>query len=97
MNFYERYKKAILTTLTLVAVSPIFGVILANAVGYHEPLDVAAEALHLHEINIGDWTPFTDYTVPGLPDTIGYIVAGLIGIAIILDLGYVLAKVSSSE
>ena len=93
-GMWKRYKKAILTVVILVLVSPIFGVILANEVGYHEPLDVAAEMLHLHEVTIAQWTPFADYTVPGLPDTIGYIISGFIGVSIILGIGYVLYKVS---
>ena len=97
MSLMKRYKNALMTTILLVIISPLFGIVLANAVGYHEPLDVAAEMLHLHEVNVGYWTPFSDYTVPGLPDTVGYIVAGFIGISIILSIGYLLAKVSSSE
>lgn len=82
-------RKALLVIVVLVLISPIFGVILAELVGYHEPLDVAAEKLGLKEVNI-EWTPFTDYTIPGLPDTLGYITAGLLGIGIILGIGYVL-------
>ena len=87
------FKKALLATLLLVFISPIFGVILADLVGYHEPLDVAAEALNLpdltEEIN---WTPFLDYTVPGLPSSIGYIVAGFMGVGLILALGFIAAR-----
>jgi len=32
--------------------------------------------------------------VPGLPDVIGYIVSGFIGIGIILGIGYIVYKVS---
>ena len=91
-----KYKRALMTITLLLLVSPIFGVILANAVNYHEPLDVAAEALHLREASF-NWTPFKDYTVPGLPDTIGYIIAGAIGVSIILGIGYLLSKVSTIE
>ncbi|RLE74139.1 MAG: cobalamin biosynthesis protein, partial [Thermoprotei archaeon] len=64
-------KKAIILTFILVIISPIFGVILADMVGYHEPLDLAAESLGLEDISEEtNWTPFFDYTVPGLPDVI---------------------------
>ena len=89
----SKYKNALLVVILLVIISPIFGVILANAVGYHEPLDVAASMLHLHEMKLPNWTPFADYTFPGLPDTIGYIVAGFIGIGTILTIGYILERV----
>ncbi len=82
-------RKALLVIVVLVLISPIFGVVLAELVGYHEPLDVAAEKLGLREVDI-EWTPFTDYTIPGLPDVLGYIIAGLLGISIILGVGYVL-------
>lgn len=87
------FRKTLIITLVLVLVSPIFGVVLADAVGYHEPLDVAAELLHLQDLteNI-NWTPFLDYTVPGLPAEIGYIVAGLIGISVILGTGFILSR-----
>lgn len=70
---------------TLVLISPVFGVILAEAVGYHEPLDIAAEELHLEDLTEAiNWTPFLDYSVPGLPDELGYVIAGFIGVGIIL-------------
>jgi len=75
----------------LLIISPIFGIILADIVGYHEPLDVAAEKLGLEDLTEQmNWTPFLDYTVPGIPDEIGYIIAGLIGIFVIFIIGYIL-------
>lgn len=76
-------KRYLILILILLLISPIFGVILANAVGYAEPLDHVAEMLHLNESSI-NWTPFADYTVPGLPDTVGYIIAGAIGVAVFI-------------
>ena len=91
-------KKALITIIVLVMISPLFGVILADIVGYHEPLDVAAEKLGLRDISEEiDWTPFYDYTVPGLPDTIGYIVAGFIGVGIILGIGYLLLRIAGKK
>lgn len=87
------FRKALIFTLILVFISPIFGVILADMVGYHEPLDVAAENLNLPDLtDTVNWTPFLDYTVPGLPTEVGYIVAGIIGISIILGIGFIINK-----
>ena len=87
-------KKQAITLLILVFVSPVFGVVLADLVGYHEPLDLAAEKLGLSEITEQiNWTPFLDYTIPGLPPEIGYIISGLIGLAIILTICYAILKV----
>ena len=94
-EIYEKHRRAIQAIIVMVLVSPLFGVIGANLVGYHEPLDVAAEMLHLHEAHLPNWTPFADYTVPGLPDTIGYIIAGFIGVGVILLVGSLLAKLGS--
>ncbi len=95
-GFLGRHRRALIITVLLVLVSPVFGVVLAEMVGYHEPLDVAAEKLGLpdktSELN---WTPFLDYTVPGLPETLGYIVAGLLGIAVILGLGALLHRLAA--
>lgn len=81
-------RRALIAVLILVFISPIFGVILADMAGFHEPLDLAAEALNLPDFTENfNWTPFLDYTVPGLPDEAGYIVAGIIGIGVILVIG----------
>jgi len=87
-------RKAVITIIALIIISPLFGVILADAVGYHEPLDVAAEKLGLKDVTDKlNWTPFLDYSVPGLPATVGYIVSGFIGVAAVLGLGYVIKAV----
>jgi len=88
-------RKAIIVILALVSISPIFGVILADLVGYHEPLDVAAEALGLKDLTESiNWTPLLDYTVPGLPDVFGYIVCGLLGVGVILGVGALMLKLA---
>lgn len=85
------YKKALMIIIVLTLISPLFGVVLSDIVGYHEPLDIAAEMLNLKDISEDvNWTPLFDYTVPGLPDVIGYVVSGFIGIAIILAIGYII-------
>ncbi len=81
-------RKAWYAIAFMIIISPLFGIILANMVGYHEPLDVAAEMLHLKDISDKiNWTPFYNYTVPGLPDTIGYIISGVIGVTVVYVLG----------
>jgi len=81
-------RKALIVMLILIFISPIFGVILADMVGFHEPLDLAAEALNLPDFTEDiNWTPFLDYTVPGLPSEVGYVIAGIIGIGVILIIG----------
>jgi len=86
--------KSLIVIIVLILISPVFGIILADMVGYHEPLDVAAELLGLKDISEEiNWTPFFDYTVPGLPDVVGYIISGFIGVGIILGIGYVTYKV----
>ncbi|MFP3292494.1 MAG: PDGLE domain-containing protein [Thermoproteus sp.] len=80
--------------IALALISPVFGVWLANLINYHEPLDVAADLINqaANRTILNDtryqmnWTPFIDYTVPGLPDWAGYIVSAFIGLAIYLVL-----------
>jgi len=88
--------RAIGLAVFLVLVSPLFGVFLADMVGYHEPLDVAAEVLNLQDLTESiNWTPFIDYTVPGLPAELGYIISGFIGVGIIFGLGLILRRAGS--
>ena len=90
-ELWRAHRKALLAIAVLLVVSPLFGVIGAELVGYHEPLDVAAERLGLEETGL--WSGLLpDYTVPGLPEdwaglSVGYIISGLVGVAIILAIG----------
>ena len=94
VELLTRHKKALLAIAVLLVVSPLFGVVGAELVGYHEPLDVAAEKLGLEEAGL--WSGLLpDYTVPGLPEdwaglSVGYIISGLVGVAIILAIGLAL-------
>ncbi len=81
--------KTLLTLLVLLVLSPLFGVFLAEELGYHEPLDLVAEELRLNESEF-TWTPLKEYTVPGLPDWLGYIVCGVLGVLIIILAGFVM-------
>ena len=87
-NEKTKIKNAFKLILILLLISPVFGVYLADLVGYHEPLDVVAEKFGLNETQTYE-TPFTDYTFPNLPDWLGYIISGLIGVLIILAIGYI--------
>jgi len=91
-------KKALIIIIILLLISPVFGVVLADMVGYHEPLDLAAEALGLEDISEDvNWTPFFDYTFPGLDPITGYIISGLIGILIIIAIGWLMYKLVSGR
>ncbi len=88
-----RYRKGLFMVLIAIIVSPVFGIFLADFLGYHEPLDIAAETLHLTDLTEpNNWTPFLCYTVPGLAAWFSYIVSGFIGVGVILGLGYVLRR-----
>lgn len=91
-------KNTVVIIALLLLVSPVFGVYLADMVGYHEPLDIVAERIGLEDINEKlNWTPFLDYTVPGIPDVLGYIISGVIGVLSILIVGYILVRISSGK
>ncbi len=85
-------RRVLVSYIALIIIAPLFGVVLANQVGYHEPLDTAAEELGLNETSV-EWTPLSDYSVPGLDPVTGYIVSGFIGVGIILLIGYLLRKI----
>ncbi|MEM0345363.1 MAG: PDGLE domain-containing protein [Thermofilaceae archaeon] len=93
MRALKEHRRALTVIIVLALASPIFGVFLSELVGYHEPLDLAAELLGLEELTEKiTWTPLADYTVPGLPDWLGYAVSGLLGAALVLALGYLFLK-----
>lgn len=96
LGLFRGYGRALMLIALLVVVSPLFGVVGSEMVGYREPLDLAAEMLGLEEWDL-EWTPFAGYRVPGLPDTIGYIVAGFMGVGVILAIGVLLAKLSARQ
>jgi len=94
-EYFIKYKKAFTLIGLLLVISPIFGVYLASLIGYHEPLDIAASMLGLNETTEEiNWTPLLDYTVPGLPDWLGYIVSGVIGVLVVLVLAFVFLKLT---
>ncbi len=70
--------------LALVLVSPLFGVVGAGIVGYHEPLDLVAGMIGLGGGNQVWRGLLPDYTFPGVPDVVGYALSGLIGVAVLL-------------
>ncbi len=80
-------RRVAITLAVLLVTAPVFGIFLAEVTGYHEPLDIVAEELGLTEEEL-QWTPFKDYTFPGLPDWLGYIVTGLIGVLLIVATCY---------
>jgi cobalt/nickel transport protein len=87
-----KLRKAYLVVALLLAASPLF-LVLSDMVGYHEPLDLAAELLGLKDVSEEvNWTPFFDYTVPGLPPALGYVVAGAVGTALVVLLSKVLQR-----
>ncbi len=78
-------RRAYIVIVVLVVLSPLFGVIGAEIVGYREPLEVAAEKIGLEESEPLWGGILPDYTFPGLNDIIGYVIAGFIGVAILLS------------
>jgi cobalt/nickel transport protein len=82
----------------LILISPLFGVYLSDLVGYHEPLDLAAEHIGLPDLNEElNWTPLYDYGFPALHPVLGYIVSGFIGVALILGIGMLLTRIVSKS
>ena len=85
--------KALIIIAILILISPIFGIILSDKLGFHEPLDVVAEELNLPDWTEDlNWTPFLGYFLPNLLPEAGYILAGFLGIGIILIMGFVLQR-----
>lgn len=92
------YNKILIFIIIMLLLSPIFGIVLAEMLGYQEPIDLAARRLGLRDITeLVNWTPLIGYTFPGLPDWLGYVISGFIGVIIILSLGYILKNLISEK
>ncbi|MCS7129860.1 MAG: energy-coupling factor ABC transporter permease [Archaeoglobaceae archaeon] len=79
----------------LIALSPVFAY-LAEAVGYSEPMENAAEVLGLEEHSLYE-SIFPDYTIPGLDPYTGTLISGAIGALIVLSLAYAVKYARSSR
>lgn len=86
-------KKILVATTLLIFMSPLFGVILADTMGFHEPLDLAAKILNLQDLSeTFNWTPLFNYKIPSLPPEVGYIISGFIGVILIFIAGLAINK-----
>ncbi len=83
-------KVAIGVIAAMILVSPLFAYA-AELVGYSEPLENAAEILGLTEHPIYEGL-LPDYSVPGLDPYTGTLIAGVVGTAIVLALGYLMSR-----
>lgn len=79
--------------MALSIISPLFGIVLAEKTGYHEPLDIAAEKLGLHEKTLYH-TPLQEYRIPGVNPLIAYAATALLGALAITAAGCLAAKVA---
>ncbi|WP_202318843.1 energy-coupling factor ABC transporter permease [Archaeoglobus neptunius] len=83
-------KAALAVIAAMIAVSPLFAYA-AELVGYAEPLENAAKILGLSEKPIYEGI-LPDYSVPGINPYVGTLIAGIVGTAIVLVLGYALTR-----
>lgn len=78
--------------LLLVLVAPLFGWA-ASAVGYAEPLERAANVAGAADAaHVVVPSPLPGYSVPGLGPHIGTILAGLVGVGLVLALGVAIGR-----
>lgn len=76
-------RKSLAALLLLALLAPVFGWA-AGAVGYAEPIDVAAERTGAADAATGGHGLFPDYSVAGLGSSVGTLVSALIGIGLTL-------------
>lgn len=85
-------KKLILVLVMLIIVSPIFGVILPEMLQSEEFIESLAEIAE-PVLQIHYNAPLKDYTIPGFPEWVGYMVSSAIGLVIIVLVYYTIAKI----
>lgn len=80
----NRLRGALAVLVLLTVLAPIFGMA-AHAVGYTEPLEIAAETTGAtDDAEPGTIAPFPDYTVPGLGGATGTFLSAVIGTGLTL-------------
>ena len=88
-------KIAWIALAVMIALSPVFAY-LAELVNYSEPLDNVASALGVSEHPIYEGI-LPDYTVPGLNPYIGTFVSGIVGVVIVLAIGFIIQRASGTR
>ena len=78
----------------MIALSPLFAY-LAELVNYSEPLENVAEQLGVAEHPIYEGI-LPDYTVPGLDPYVGTLISGVIGVLIVLAIGFIIHRTSKT-
>ena len=79
-------KMAYAVIAVMIALSPLFAYA-AELVGYSEPLENVAEMMGAKEHPIYEGI-LPDYTVPGLNPYIGTVISAVMGVAIVMGIGY---------
>ncbi len=79
----------------MIALSPVFAY-LAELVNYSEPLENVASALGVSEHPIYEGI-LPDYTVPGLDPYTGTLISGIVGVAIVLAIGFIIQRASGTR
>ena len=88
-------KIAWIALAVMIALSPVFAY-LAELVNYSEPLENVASALGVSEHPIYEGI-LPDYTVPGLDPYIGTLVSGIVGVVIVLAIGFIIQRASGTR
>jgi cobalt/nickel transport protein len=76
-------RKSVAALVVLALLAPVFGWA-AGAVGYAEPIDVAAETTGAADAAEGSASVFPGYSLFGLGDSLGTLLGALVGIALTL-------------
>lgn len=83
-------KKTILIVLTLAMIFVLVGVFVLSF--SFETLDKQADKMGAKENPIYE-APFADYNIPGLDNTWGALIVGVVGTLILFGLGLIVAKI----
>lgn len=77
------FRKALAVIVVLALLSPVFGWA-AEAVGYAEPIDLAAEQTGAADEATGGHGLFSNYSVPGTGGAVGTLLSAVVGIGLML-------------
>ena len=92
----EWWKKVIIASIVMVLLSPVFAYA-CELTGYMEPLEVSAEKLGVKELSLYE-APMPDYVIPVIQNTtLSGILAGLVGVAIVLGFSFGLSKALKTQ
>lgn len=86
-------RRAVIVSIALAIVSPIFGLLLPEALQSEEYIEALAD--RVEPVMVIDYpAPLKEYSIHGLPGPVGYAISALVGYGAIVGLYYTIYRIA---